>query len=62
MVSADAETDLAVSLEASRRGREAEARRAQRIGLRQNDPAVIQALGIGAVGRSAQREVPFEEV
>lgn len=63
MVAAYAEADLAVDLEAAGGGEEAEGRRAQRVGGRQGDAAVVDARGVGrGRGRAAQGEVPFEEV
>lgn len=62
MVPADAQADLAVSLEAPVGRGEAEAGRAQRVGGREDDAAVVDAAVVGAAGRALEREVPLEEV
>lgn len=46
MMSTDAEADLAVRLESTVGGGEAEAGRAQRVGGRQNYPAVVKTLAV----------------
>ena len=62
MVPRDAEADLAVDLEATAGGQEAEAGRAVRVRGRQDDAPVVEAVGVGGGGRAGDGEVPFEEV
>ena len=62
MVPADAQTDLPVGLEATVGGHEAEGRRAQRVRGRQDDAAMVEAVGVRGTGRPAEGEVPLEEV
>jgi hypothetical protein len=62
-VPADAQADLAVDFEAARRRKEAEGRWAQRVCVREDNAAVVDARGVGrGRGGPAQGEVPFEEV
>lgn len=62
MVAADAETDLAVHLEAATGGEEAEGWRAEGVGRRKDDSAMVYPRGVYGRGRSAECEVPGEEV
>lgn len=63
MVPADGQADLAVGLEAAAGRQEAEGRRLEGVRGRQHDAPVVEAVFVGAGrGRSADREVPFEEV
>lgn len=62
VVPADAQAYLPVGLEAPVGGHEAEAGRAEGVRRGEDDAPVVEALGVGAVGRAAQGEVPFEEV
>jgi hypothetical protein len=63
MVARDAETNLAVDLEAAGGGEEAEGGRAEGVGHGEDDAAVVDAGGEGGGGGGpAQGEVPFEEV
>ena len=63
MVAGDAEADLAVDFEAAGWREEAEGGWAERVGGREDDAAVVDAVGVGrGGGRAAEREVPFEEV
>lgn len=61
-MSGDAEADLAVGFEATARGCEAEGWRTEGVGWREDDAAVVEAVGEGGVRWSAEGEVPFEEV
>lgn len=62
MVSTDAQAYLAVDLESAARGGETEAGRTERVGGWQHDAAVVDAFGVGRIGRSSEGEVPLEEV
>ena len=62
MVARYAQADLAVDFEAAGGGEEAERGRAERVGGREDDAAVVGARGVGGGGGAAQGEVPFEEV
>ena len=62
MVARDGQADLAVRFEAAGRGEEAEGWRAERVGGREHDAAVVDAGFEGGFWGAAQREVPFEEV
>lgn len=63
MVSRDTKADLPVDFEAARGREEAEARRAQRVGWREDNAAVIYPAGVGrGWWRTGEGEVPVEEV
>lgn len=62
MMTADAETDLAVHLEAATGGEEAEGRRAEGISGREDNAAMVDPLGVYGGGWPAEGEVPGEEV
>lgn len=62
VVVGDAEADLTIDLEAAAGREEAERGRAHGIGGGEVDAAVVDALGVGAVGRATHGKVPFEEV
>lgn len=62
MVSRDGEADLPVDFEPARRREEPEGRRTQRVSRGEDDAAVVDARGEGGVWRTAQGEVPFEQV
>lgn len=62
MVPTDRQADLAVGLEAAGGGQEAERGRAERVGRREQDPAVVDPRAVGGGGRAGECEVPFEEV
>ena len=62
MMSTDTETDLAIGFEAAARGEEAETGRAEGVGGREDDAAVVDPGGVGRAGGAEDREVPFEEV
>ena len=62
MVAADAQTDLAIHLEAAAGGEEAEGRWAERVGGWENDAAMVDSRGVYGGGRAAECEVPGEEV
>lgn len=62
MVSADAQADLSVHLEAAAGREEAEGGRAQRVAWRQDDASMVHSGTVGRRGRAAQSEVPGEEV
>ena len=62
MVSADAQTDLSIDLEAAGRREEAKRGRAERVGRREYDAAVVDALAIRGGWGAGEGEVPFEEV
>ena len=57
------QTDFPVDFEPARRSEEAEAGWFERVGGREDDPAVVDAVFEGGRGgRTAEGEVPFEEV
>lgn len=62
MVAADGQADFAVGLEAARGREEAERGRAQGVGGRQDDAAVVDAVGVDGVGGAAEGKVPLKEV
>lgn len=62
MVAADTETDLAVHLEAATGSEEAEGGRAEGVGRREDDAAMVDPGGVYGRGRPAECEVPGEEV
>lgn len=63
MVPADGQANLPVDLEAAAGREEAEGRRFERVGGREHDAAVVEAVFVGAGRwRAADGEVPFEEV
>jgi len=62
VVVGNAETYLPIYLEPSAGAQEAEGRRPHRVCGREVDAPVVDPLGVWRLGRSAHREVPFEEV
>ena len=62
MVPGDGEADLAVDFEAAGGGEEAERWRTERVGWGEDDAAVVGSAAVGCGGRTAQSEVPFEEI
>jgi len=61
-MAADAQTYLAIHLEAAAWGEEAEGRRAQRVRRGKHDAPVVDAGAVGGGGGPAEGEVPGEEV
>jgi hypothetical protein len=62
MVSTNTQTNLTINFEAPARCEEAEGWRAQRVGRRQDNSPVVDAFIEGGVRRSADGEVPVEQV
>ena len=62
MVTTYAQTYLAVDFKAAGRGEEAEHRRAERVGWREDYATMVGTLAIGCGGRALEGEMPFEEI
>lgn len=62
MVSTNRQTDLPIDLKSAGGRQEAEVGGLERVGGGQADAAMVDACGVGRLGRAAQCEVPFEKV